>query len=80
MEEFELKESTSDNVTLVWKEIKPAEIRTFQLGDDPELIHIIKTRFRDRYIVTAEDAYEIVLGTTEILTKNEIKHKYDIEL
>jgi hypothetical protein len=73
-------EQNNDHLVLAWKEIKPAEIRTFQLGDDPELIHIIKTGFRDRYIVTAEDAYELVLGTTEILTKNEIKHKYDIEL
>jgi hypothetical protein len=80
MEDFELKESTGDNVPLVWKEIKAHSTRTFQLGTEPEVIHIIKTGFEDKYIVTWEDAYELMIGNTQILTKGEIKHKYDIEL
>jgi hypothetical protein len=78
MEQFELKESTSDNVPLVWKEIKAHSMRTFQLGDEPEVIHIIKTGFEDKYIVTWEDAYELMIGNTQILTKEEIKHNNDI--
>jgi hypothetical protein len=51
----------------------------FQWGDEPEMIHIIQTGFRDRYLVVWEDAYEMVLGKTEILTREEIKNKFNIE-
>jgi len=69
-----------DSLPLKWVEITAPQIRTFQLGDEPELIHIIKTGFEDKYIVSWEDAYELMLGSTDVMTKEEIKHRYDIEL
>jgi len=65
---------------MVWREIYPKDgyCRTFQLGNDPEIIHIIKTGFENKYIVVYEDAFEVSLGKTEILTKEELERKYDI--
>ena len=75
-----IEQSVNEYPPLKWKEIKPAKTRTFQLGDEPELIHIIKTGFYNRYIVAYEDAYELVLGKTEIYTKEEIESKFKIQL
>lgn len=83
MENNELTEhqfDPKDSLPLKWFEIKPPTIRTFQLGDEPEVIHIIKTGFEDKYIVSWEDAYEVMLGSTDVMTREEIKHRYDIEL
>lgn len=77
-EDEPLRENVQFN--LGWSEIKPAEYRRFQLGNEPEVLHIIKTGFRDKYIVTWEDAFEQMLGDIKILTKGEIKEKFDIEL
>jgi hypothetical protein len=78
LEPMEDEPNPFDNIK--WEEIKPAEHRTFQWGTDPELIHIIKTGFKNRYIVVYEDAYELVLGKTEIYTKEEIESKFKIQL
>jgi hypothetical protein len=80
MKDLQLTESIGENLPLEWKEIGPAKYKRFQLGNEPEVIHIIGTGFEDKYIVIWEDAYEMMIGTTQILTKGEIKHKYDIEL
>jgi hypothetical protein len=61
------------------KEIK-SQCRTFQFGEDPELIHVIKTGFKNRYMVVHEDAYEFLLGKLEFKTREEIKKIYDIEV
>lgn len=61
------------------KEIK-SSTRTFQFGDDPELIHIIKTGFKNRYMVVHEDAYEFLLGKVDFMTREEIKKIYGIEV
>jgi hypothetical protein len=61
------------------KEIK-SKTWCFQLGDDPELIHIIKTGFKDLYMVVHEDAYQFDLGRVEMGSKLEIESKYKIEL
>ena len=53
---------------------------SFQDGDEPEIIHIIKTGFEDRYIVLYEDAYEMYLGQTDVLTKAEVEKKFKITL
>jgi len=63
-----------------WKEIKPFPMKTFQFGDDPEVIHIIKTGFDNLYILTWEDAYEMMLGKTELLSKEEIEKRFKIKL
>jgi len=64
-----------------WKLIGHSSYKgTFQWGEEPEVIHIIQTGFRDRYLVVWEDAYEMVLGKTDVLTKEEIKNKFNIEL
>jgi len=83
MKDFEVRKENGDfEVTRIWKweEIKTPQVRTFQWGDEPEVIHIIKTGFKDRYLVVWEDAYEMMLGSTSVLTKKEIKNKFDIEL
>jgi len=64
---------------LRFKEIK-SNCRTFQLDEDPELIHVIKTGFEDKYMVVHEDAYQLDLGKVEFGTKEEIENKFKIEL
>ena len=54
--------------------------RTFQLGSDPELIHVIKTGFKNRYMIVHEDAYEFYLGKVEFKTREEIKQIYKIDV
>jgi len=60
-------------------EIK-SNCRCFQWGDEPELIHVIKTGFNDRYMIVHEDAYELNLGKVEFLSRKEIKDIYKIDL
>jgi len=55
-------------------------MRTYQLEDEPELIHIIKTGFKDKYIVVYEDAYELELGKTNIFTKAQLEKVFKITL
>lgn len=82
MKDFEIHQTKGDfEVTHVWKfkEIKSPQIKSFQWGDEPEVIHIIKTGFEDKYILVWEDAYEAMLGKTEILTRKQIKEKFNVE-
>lgn len=83
MKDFEIHQTNGDfevTHTRKWKEIKSTQARTFQWGEEPELIHIIKTGFEDKCIIVWEDAYETILGKTSILTEKEIKDKFNIEL
>lgn len=83
MKDFEVKQVKGDfEVTQTWKfkEIKSPQVRTFQWGEEPEVIHTIKTGFEDTYIVVWEDAFEVSLGKTEILSKKQIREKFNIEL
>ena len=61
---------------------KPAEnvTESFYLQEEPEMIHVIKTGFKDRYMVVEEDAYEQVLGNVTFGTKAEIEDRYKITL
>jgi hypothetical protein len=68
-----------DEISIPLKEIK-SPCRTFQWDEEPELIHVIKTGFENRYMVVHEDAYELNLGKVEFLTKEEIKTIYKIEV
>lgn len=65
---------------LKWKRLKCNNVIKFQLSDEPEVIYIIKTAFDDKYIIVQEDAYEINIGDTEILSEADIKAKYDIDI
>jgi hypothetical protein len=62
-----------------WTEIKSAA-QCFQLGEEPELIHVIKTGFKDMYMVLHEDAYEFSLGKVEIGTKQDVEIRYKIKI
>lgn len=52
----------------------------FQLSDEPELIHVIKTGFDDLYMVVHEDAYQLELGKVEMGTKADVEHRYKIKV
>ena len=62
-----------------WIEIETKKW-TFQYLDEPELIHIIKTGFKNKYMLVWEDAYEISIGKVEFHSKESIEDKYNIEL
>ena len=62
-----------------WRSI-PNKVHTFQLGKEPFLVHIIKTGFEDKYLVVNEDAFELTLGKTKVMTKDEIFQVLGIEL
>ena len=57
------------------------EVKTYQFEQEPELIHVIKTGFVDRYFVVYEDAYEICNGmVVESLTKEGLMIKFGIDI
>lgn len=83
MKDFEIHQTKGDfEVTQTWKfkEIKSPQVRTFQWADEPEVIHIIKSGLEDTYLVVWDDAYEVMIGKTEILSKKQIREKFNIEL
>jgi hypothetical protein len=61
-------------------EIKSNIARTFVNTNEPEVIYLIKTGFVDTYLIVHEDAHEIKLGQTEVLTKEQVEDRYKIEL
>jgi len=63
----------------MWNLIK-SNISTFQFGQEPELIHIIKTGHKNQYIIVYEDAYEYMNGKCELLSSEGIKKKFDIDI
>jgi hypothetical protein len=63
-----------------WDEIKCTNVRRFQYGDFPEVIYVIKTGFRDEYLVVNEDAYHLHLGKTSIMSKQKVEKTYKIKL
>lgn len=65
--------------TLKWIETKNVT-KTFRLGDEPELIHVIKTGFEDKYMLIYEDAYDLNTGDIIFGTKIEIENKFGISL
>lgn len=63
----------------MWNQIK-SNTRTFQFGEEPELIHIIKTGQKDQYIIAYEDAYEYLNGKSELLSAEGVMDKFGIDL
>ena len=54
--------------------------QSFRHIDEPEIIHVIKTGFRDKYMVVYEDAYEQIIGKLVFGSKAEIEELFEIEL
>lgn len=65
---------------LEWKEVKWFEIKTYQLGEEPEIFHVIPSGNPGLYIVLHDDAYEIDRGKVEFFNKEELEEKYKIKL
>ena len=63
-----------------WIEKECKNVQMFQFGVDPEIIYVIKTGFRNTYMVVNEDAYQYNLGETKLMTKQKIESKYKIKL
>lgn len=63
-----------------WKISTRANGFTYQNGENPELMHIIESGFKGTYIVTFSDAFHTTLGKCEVLTTEEIKAKYSIDI
>jgi len=63
-----------------WIHISDNRCLTFQLGEEPEVIHVIKTGFRDRYMVVHEDAYELSLGHVEFCTEKELNEEFKVDI
>tara|TARA_B100001758_G_C18326448_1_gene566224 strand:- start:28 stop:255 length:228 start_codon:yes stop_codon:yes gene_type:complete len=63
-----------------WEETSCSNVRKYFLGDFEEIIYVIKTGFKNRYIVISEDAYEYNLGNSKLMTKDKIERIYKIEL
>lgn len=71
-----------------YKDIKLEErpndnVKRFQLGEEPEIIYVIRTGFgKDThlaYMIVYEDAYEINLGKTSFMSPEELKKTFGIE-
>jgi hypothetical protein len=66
---------------LEWIEMKNVNVcKSFRLSEEPYLIHVIKTGFKDKYMVVHEDAFEVELGKVIIGTKAEIERLFNIIL
>ena len=56
-------------------------VKSFHYEDEPEIIHIVKTGFKDLYIVVYEDAFEqFIFGKNDYLTKQQVEEKFKISL
>ena len=62
---------------LNWNEFKSSKIKSYQLGNEPEVVYVIKIRHNE-YLVVHEDGYDLNTGKTEFLSAVELKLKYSI--
>ena len=63
-----------------WEEMECDNVQKFRYGEFPELIYVIKTGFKNKYIVVQEDAYELHLGNSKLMTKKSVEKTYGIKL
>lgn len=78
---FTFDKPNHENSEIIWKEIKPINnCRTFQFGDEPQIIHIIKLTGDDKYIIVYDDAFEESTGNVKILTSEEIYNNFKIKI
>lgn len=61
---------------------KPTSYSEFYVKDAPEILHVIKSGFKDRYYYFWQDAYETepYQSGVRVASKAELKTKYGIEL
>ncbi len=62
-----------------WKKV-PIIAECYSNEDGDFYIFIIKTGFKDKFIVTYDDPYEQSLGAIDLMSKEEIRNKYGIEI
>lgn len=62
---------------LQWKEIQSNKVRVFQLGDEPEIIYLIKIR-ENEYMTIYEDGYDQNTGKVEFLNKEQVSSRLGI--
>ena len=55
-----------------------AESYTHEEGD--LVLFIIKTGFKDKYILTYDDPYQESLGCIDLVSREDIRKKYGIEI
>ena len=59
-----------------------ANVKKFQLGEEPEIIYVIRTGFENNtplaYMIVYEDAYEINLGKTAFMSPEELEKTFGI--
>jgi hypothetical protein len=73
----------NDQPKLEWEFSRISKALTFKLGEEPEIIHFIRTGFRDimTYHVIQEDGYETKPnGKDFLMTSDEIKEKFNIDI
>jgi hypothetical protein len=72
----------TDKKQLIHRELYEisSKCQSFHVKDEPEIIHIIKTGFVNRYMIVFEDAYELILGKIEFGNKQEIENRFNIKL
>jgi hypothetical protein len=64
---------------LQWKQIEGRKVSVFQLGDEPEIIYVIKRRANE-YMVVHDDAYTLNSGEVEFFNLKDLELKYGISL
>jgi hypothetical protein len=68
----------------MWKQIQNTDklYLKFYLEDEPEVLHIVKTGFNDRYICLYENAFETEPWQSGIMWKSadEILKEWNIEI
>ena len=63
-----------------WIEKYCTNVQMFQYGDYPEIIYVIKTGFKNEYLVVCEDAYHLHLGKTSLMTKQKVEKTYNVKV
>jgi len=56
---------------LKWQEIESNKVRVFQLGEEPEVVYLIKIR-ENEYMTVYEDGYDQNTGKVEFLNKEQV--------
>lgn len=69
-----------NEIDLEWTEGKATIVRTFMGPFEDEMIYLIKGGHKDTYIVVHDDAHEMTLGQTNVLSGEGVKKRYGIDV